>query len=180
MIGPSICWRESRTKSGRVMYRPVWERYHRADGTVGYRAKRRWPQWYALARVVDGELLGSLHQEYKRCGKSTCRCASGLPADLHGPYWVRRWRDAAGRTRKQYVRKDDVNSVRDAIERRVQRLKVEREKRQRHMGRGVYSWKGQEEDDEITRELDAMDPASMSTHDLIDLLTRFVDTGWYK
>src|SRR5262249_42774341 len=33
---------------------------------------------------------GSLQREWRRCGKPTCRCASGM---LHGPYWYLRWRD---------------------------------------------------------------------------------------
>ena len=52
-------------------------------------------------------LPGSLHAEYARCGKPTCRCAGG---DRHGPYWRRFWREG-GRTRSQYVRQVDVPAV---------------------------------------------------------------------
>jgi hypothetical protein len=45
-------------------------------------------------------LPGSIHAEYVRCGKATCRCAQG---ELHGPYWRRFWR-ADGRTRSVYIR----------------------------------------------------------------------------
>lgn len=44
-------------------------------------------------------LQGSLQPEWKKCGKSVCRCAGG---DLHGPYFYRRWRED-GRQRKVYV-----------------------------------------------------------------------------
>ncbi len=44
-------------------------------------------------------LPGSLHLEYRRCGRSNCRCRAGYS---HGPYTVRRWREG-GRQRKQYV-----------------------------------------------------------------------------
>jgi len=42
---------------------------------------------------------GSLHLEFKRCGKPRCKCVQGL---LHGPYIYRRWRES-GRLRRQYV-----------------------------------------------------------------------------
>jgi hypothetical protein len=44
-------------------------------------------------------LRGSLHLEWKRCGKSKCRCRAGR---LHGPYVIRRWRHD-GRQSKAYV-----------------------------------------------------------------------------
>jgi uncharacterized protein DUF6788 len=56
-------------------------------------------------------LPGSLQPEWKRCGKPRCRCASG---QLHGPYWVHRWRED-GRQRKAYVPRDRVASVQAAL-----------------------------------------------------------------
>jgi hypothetical protein len=56
-------------------------------------------------------LPGSLHQERKQCGTPGCRCAQGR---LHGPYWVRRWRED-GRLRRAYVPRDQVAQVRAAI-----------------------------------------------------------------
>ncbi len=47
---------------------------------------------------------GSIHLEYRRCGKSNCRCAAGRP---HGPYYVRRWWSDNGQ-RKAYVRGADL------------------------------------------------------------------------
>lgn len=55
---------------------------------------------------------GSLHQEYARCGRQTCRCARG---ELHGPYWYRRWW-VGGRQRKAYIRKRELSEVLQAME----------------------------------------------------------------
>jgi hypothetical protein len=44
-------------------------------------------------------LLGSLHLEWRRCGKKGCRCARG---EWHGPYVYRYWYQD-GRRRKAYV-----------------------------------------------------------------------------
>ena len=49
-------------------------------------------------------IRGSLHVEWKRCGRSNCRCRDGR---LHGPYYARHWRED-GRQRKAYVRAYDV------------------------------------------------------------------------
>jgi hypothetical protein len=56
---------------------------------------------------VDGELDGgdsrhySYRQEYRKCGKSSCRCAHG---ELHGPYLVAYYREK-GKLRKRYLGK---------------------------------------------------------------------------
>jgi len=60
-----------------------------------------------------GDLTGALVPEYKRCGKPNCRCARG---QLHGPYYYRRWRDASGQQRKQYVPRGRSEQVRAALE----------------------------------------------------------------
>lgn len=109
-------------------------------GANRYPKTRRWgyPKWYTIDRVRpnEGELLGSLHAEQKRCGKANCRCTSGREKDLHGPYYYRRWRDEDGNQRKEYVPKSDVEKVQAAIEKRRQRLKKEREERAQWMNRG--------------------------------------------
>jgi hypothetical protein len=54
-------------------------------------------------------LPGSVHIEYKRCGKATCRCANGSE-HLHGPYFYRHvWEN--GRQRKEYVPVASVKEV---------------------------------------------------------------------
>ncbi len=57
-------------------------------------------------------LPGSLHVEFKKCGKGNCRCSQG---HLHGPYIVRHWIQD-GRQRKAYVKRQDVEQVRSQIE----------------------------------------------------------------
>ena len=137
-----IQWKRTVKSGGRVRYRPVWERFVKLDGSIGYRPKRRWPQWYTIPRVRPGELLGSLNEDYVRCGKPNCRCASKRPQDMHIA-WYRRWRDDNGKHRKADVRKRDVEKVRVAIERRRRRLAKQRVARLKHMRRGPYSWKAQ-------------------------------------
>jgi hypothetical protein len=56
-------------------------------------------------------LPGSLHAAWVRCGKAGCRCAQGW---LHGPYWRRQWREGR-RTRRQYVKRADVERVREQL-----------------------------------------------------------------
>jgi hypothetical protein len=52
-------------------------------------------------------LPGSLHLEWRRCGRPNCRCARG---QLHGPYLVRRWWHA-GKQHKAYIPRDRVEEV---------------------------------------------------------------------
>lgn len=82
--------------------------------------------------VKEGELRGSLHTEYKRCGKDGCRCASGRDEDLHGPYYYRHWRDEDGNQRKEYVRKGRVEAVRSKIQKRRQRIREKRRERRQN------------------------------------------------
>jgi hypothetical protein len=51
--------------------------------------------------------IGSLHLEFKRCGRSNCRCRRGL---LHGPYLYRHWREG-GRQRKKYIPMNRLGNV---------------------------------------------------------------------
>lgn len=58
-------------------------------------------------------LDGSVCAQYKRCGKSNCKCARG---ELHGPYFYRfRWSE--GRVVKEYVRLSEVEEMRAACAR---------------------------------------------------------------
>lgn len=100
------------------------------------RRRTRYPKWYRIPEVLPGELKGSLHAEYVRCGKANCRCASGREDDRHGPYWYRYWRDEDGTLRKAYVSRKDLDRVRQAIARRRGRLAMDRARRNKHMRRG--------------------------------------------
>jgi len=65
-------------------------------------------------KTKSGEMLpkmlpAALCSQYVRCGKSECKCASG---ELHGPFYYCFWRED-GKLKKAYVRKNDVDRVRD-------------------------------------------------------------------
>lgn len=57
--------------------------------------------------------IGTVHLEFKRCGKPTCRCCRGL---LHGPYVYRLWRER-GRQKKAYFSMSSLTKIFEAIER---------------------------------------------------------------
>lgn len=97
--------------------------------------KKEWPQWYKIARLKDGEILGSIHQQPVKCGKRSCKCRSGKLSDMHSAYY-RYWRDDKGKLQKAYVKKTDVHRVIAGIAQRKARLKAERKKRDLHMRRG--------------------------------------------
>jgi hypothetical protein len=52
----------------------------------------------------DGDGNGTVVKEKVRCGDETCKCASGAPADLHGPYLYRYYREA-GELTSEYLGK---------------------------------------------------------------------------
>jgi len=106
-----------------------------------------------ITDVREDELRGSLHTEYKRCGKEGCRCTSGRDEDLHGPYYYRHYRDGEGNQRKEYVPKGRVEAVRSKIEKRRQRLREERQER-----RQSARERAQEKVDRMERQLDSALP----------------------
>jgi len=55
-------------------------------------------------------LKGDLMEQMVRCGKATCHCREGK---LHGPYHYRVWREGE-KIRKEYVRPEDAENVREA------------------------------------------------------------------
>lgn len=57
-------------------------------------------------------LKGEVTEQFVRCGKSNCRCRQG---EMHGPYHYRVWREGE-KIRKQYVRPEDVEAVRNACQ----------------------------------------------------------------
>ncbi|MCI0458552.1 MAG: hypothetical protein L0Z62_16435 [Gemmataceae bacterium] len=61
-----------------------------------------------------GPLPGVVCVQWRRCGRTTCRCARG---ELHGPYFCRFWREG-GRLKKVYVRRADVDKVRSRCQAR--------------------------------------------------------------
>ncbi|MEM8549672.1 MAG: DUF6788 family protein [Verrucomicrobiota bacterium] len=79
---------------------------------------------------TPAELPGTVCEQWKRCGKPACRCASGHPEELHGPYFYRFWREG-GRLRKAYVPRDRVAEVRAACEARQARQAFGRRMREK-------------------------------------------------
>ena len=59
---------------------------------------------------------GSIHLEWKRCGRSNCRCATGKV--FHGPYAVYHWRQN-GIQKKRYVRLENLEELLDELKPRL-------------------------------------------------------------
>lgn len=55
-------------------------------------------------------LPGSVHAQYVRCGKATCKCARG---ELHGAYYYHFVR-IGGKLTKHYLKAHEVEQMRDA------------------------------------------------------------------
>jgi hypothetical protein len=72
------------------------------------------------ANLLPKKPVGSLHLEFKKCGRQNCRCRRGL---LHGPY-VYRHRRENGRQKKEYVPMRRLSEV--ALEMERQRSEVPR------------------------------------------------------
>jgi hypothetical protein len=68
------------------------------------------------AETLPKTLPGVVCVQWRKCGKAGCRCARG---DLHGPYFARFWRQG-GQLRKAYVRKADLEDVRERCQARRQ------------------------------------------------------------
>jgi hypothetical protein len=84
------------------------------SGTVNSMRVHRIPVQLEPKTVAVLPQTGRLQREWRRCGKPTCRCTSGM---LHGPYWHLRWRDR-GRQRRRYVPCKQVDATRAALEQR--------------------------------------------------------------
>jgi hypothetical protein len=59
-------------------------------------------------QTLPKTLPGAVCVQWRRCGRAACRCARGA---LHGPYYYRFWREA-GRLRKAYIRRSELEQVR--------------------------------------------------------------------
>jgi len=77
-----------------------------------FRGGRRVPSALEFAETFHKTVALVRHRV--RCGKPTCRCATG---EGHGPYFFLHWRDGAVQ-RRRYVRQADAAAVRRVIERR--------------------------------------------------------------
>ncbi len=61
-------------------------------------------------------LPGTVHRQWVRCGKASCRCSTG---EKHGPFYYRFWR-AGNRLRKEYVPRCRVEEVKERCAARQQ------------------------------------------------------------
>ncbi len=80
----------------------------------------------SVSEPAPDYVSGKIQEQYVRCGKSNCHCTQG---ELHGPYYYRIWRDGM-RTRKVYVKPDEVDSVRAVCEENSDRMAQLRQMRQ--------------------------------------------------
>jgi hypothetical protein len=55
--------------------------------------------------VAEKEPTVTVREEWKRCGKPSCRC--NTEGELHGPYIYEYWKED-GRTRSRYIGKAEV------------------------------------------------------------------------
>lgn len=66
-------------------------RARKSSSTKKARNPNDWPETYKRETV--------------RCGRPSCRCASGLAENQHGPYWYAYWTEPSGKTKKRYLGK---------------------------------------------------------------------------
>ena len=69
-----------------------------------------------FANPLPKMLPGTVHEQWVRCGHANCKCSRG---ERHGPYFYRIWREN-GQLRKQYVKRKDVDDVRQSCQNRQQ------------------------------------------------------------
>ena len=66
------------------------------------------------SKTLPKTLPGAVCAQWVRCGRPNCKCARG---ELHGPYYYRFWREG-GRLHKKYIKREDLDAVKKACERR--------------------------------------------------------------
>ncbi len=74
------------------------------------------------AKVLPKMLRGSVHQQFKKCGKPNCKCTRGT---LHGAYYYHFVR-MDGKLKKQYLKASEVEPIQTAC---IARQQAEKEKR---------------------------------------------------
>jgi hypothetical protein len=66
---------------------------------------------------------GTIHRQFVRCGKASCKCARG---ELHGAYYYHFLR-INGRLKKRYLKADQVEAVKAACASRREEDRTRRE-----------------------------------------------------
>jgi hypothetical protein len=77
-------------------------------------------------KMLPKILRGSVHRQFKKCGKSNCKCFSG---ELHGPYFYHFIR-SNGKLKKRYLKAEEVEQTRLACLARQNIEKSERDNSQ--------------------------------------------------
>lgn len=54
------------------------------------------------------EMLGTFTWQFFQCSNEQCRCTSGRPAELHGPYLQRHYVDDSGHYASEYIPSVDI------------------------------------------------------------------------
>ena len=75
--------------------------------------EREWKERLAGIRRSKDVLAGTLSAAHLPCNKGNCKCTRG---ELHGPTWRLSYREA-GKASTVYVRQDDLEDVKAAVER---------------------------------------------------------------
>jgi len=78
----------------------------------GCSEEREWKELLAGLRRRKDVLAGTLSAAYLPCNKGHCKCTRG---ELHGPTWRLSYREA-GKASTVYVRQDDLEDVKAAVE----------------------------------------------------------------
>lgn len=66
---------------------------------------------------------GTVHKQFNRCGKPSCKCARG---ELHGPYFYYFVR-VQGRLKKRYLKQDEIAEIRAVCNARRTRERTARQ-----------------------------------------------------
>ncbi len=71
-------------------------------------------------KMLPKILRGSVHKQFKKCGKSNCKCVSG---ELHGAYYYHFVRED-GKLKKRYLKATEVEPTRIACIKRQEAKKA--------------------------------------------------------
>jgi hypothetical protein len=83
------------------------------------RGRRRKPKTLLPLTRLWMARFGTVHPQYKRCGKASCRCAEANGSRLHGPYYYH-FERINGRQYKRYIPMADAPVVVAANRQRVE------------------------------------------------------------
>lgn len=62
-------------------------------------------------KIDVSEMLGTFTWQFFQCSDEQCRCKSGRPTDLHGPYLQRHYLDDSGHYASEYISSVDMRHL---------------------------------------------------------------------